>query len=73
MGTIGKLERYEGHLLNWYDVKTLTPLEPRYVSSVDSGNLLVPYGHWSMDGQANSETRPGWESFLKACGIPGKS
>ncbi|MFN2274801.1 MAG: GH36-type glycosyl hydrolase domain-containing protein [Anaerolineales bacterium] len=38
--TIGKLERHEGHLLNWYDIKTLTPLEPRYVSMVDSGNLL---------------------------------
>ncbi len=38
--TIGKLERYEGHLLNWYDIKTLVPLEPRYVSMVDSGNLL---------------------------------
>jgi len=46
--TIGKLERYEGHLLNWYDVKTLTPLEPRYVSAVDSGTCWVPYGHWSM-------------------------
>ena len=40
METIGRLERYEGHLLNWYDIKTLIPLEPRYVSSVDSGNLL---------------------------------
>jgi cyclic beta-1,2-glucan glucanotransferase len=40
METIGRLDRYEGHLLNWYDIKTLTPLEPRYVSSVDSGNLL---------------------------------
>ncbi len=40
METIGKLDRYEGHLLNWYDIETLTPLEPRYVSMVDSGNLL---------------------------------
>ena len=40
MATIGKLERYEGHLLNWYDIQTLAPLEPRYVSAVDSGNLL---------------------------------
>ena len=40
METIGKLERYEGHLLNWYDIQTLAPLEPRYVSTVDSGNLL---------------------------------
>jgi cyclic beta-1,2-glucan synthetase len=40
METIGELERYEGHLLNWYDIQTLAPLEPRYVSTVDSGNLL---------------------------------
>ena len=40
MGTIDRLERYQGHLLNWYDIRTLAPLEPRYVSSVDSGNLL---------------------------------
>ena len=47
METIDKLERYEGHLLNWYDVQTLTPLEPRYVSAVDSGNLLGAL--WSLE------------------------
>jgi len=40
MATIGRLEKHQGHLLNWYDIQTLTPLEPRYVSTVDSGNLL---------------------------------
>ena len=40
MATIDRLEQYEGHLLNWYDIETLVPLEPRYVSTVDSGNLL---------------------------------
>ncbi|HLD43816.1 MAG TPA: glycosyl transferase, partial [bacterium] len=39
-GTLNQLERYEGHLLNWYDIQTLTPLNPRYVSTVDSGNFL---------------------------------
>ncbi len=38
--TISKLDRHKGHLLNWYDIQTLLPLEPRYVSAVDSGNLL---------------------------------
>ncbi len=37
--TIEGLERHEGHLLNWYDTQTLAPLLPRYVSTVDSGNL----------------------------------
>lgn len=36
-----RLERYRGHLLNWYDTRSLTPLEPRYVSTVDSGNLAA--------------------------------
>lgn len=40
MATIGRLEHYKGHLLNWYDIQTLVSLEPRYVSTVDSGNLL---------------------------------
>ncbi len=35
------LEHYRGHLLNWYDTQTLTPLPPRYVSTVDSGNLAA--------------------------------
>ncbi len=41
LDVIGRLEHYRGHLLNWYDTRTLRPLAPRYVSSVDSGNLLA--------------------------------
>ncbi|HEX5632435.1 MAG TPA: glucoamylase family protein [Gemmatimonadales bacterium] len=37
--TMEGLERFNGHLLNWYDTTTLAPLPPRYVSTVDSGNL----------------------------------
>jgi cyclic beta-1,2-glucan synthetase len=36
-----KLEHYRGHLLNWYDTQTLSPLPPHYVSTVDSGNLAA--------------------------------
>ena len=36
---VESLESYEGHLLNWYDTIDLAPLSPRYVSTVDSGNL----------------------------------
>ena len=39
LGTVERLERYRGHLYNWYDTRTLAPLPPLYVSSVDSGNL----------------------------------
>ena len=37
--TVEGLERLEGHLYNWYDTVSLAPLDPRYVSTVDSGNL----------------------------------
>ncbi len=37
--TVEALESHEGHLLNWYDTRSLSPLLPRYVSTVDSGNL----------------------------------
>jgi cyclic beta-1,2-glucan synthetase len=39
--TMDRLEHYRGHLLNWYDSQTLAPLPPRYVSTVDSGNLAA--------------------------------
>jgi len=39
-GTLDRLERYRGHFFNWYDTRTLQPLLPRYVSTVDSGNLV---------------------------------
>ncbi len=40
-GSLLRLERYQGHWLNWYSTKDLAPLLPRYVSTVDSGNLAA--------------------------------
>jgi cyclic beta-1,2-glucan synthetase len=37
--TLLDLPRYRGHFYNWYDTRTLSPLAPPYVSTVDSGNL----------------------------------
>jgi cellobiose phosphorylase len=39
--TMEKLERYRGHFYNWYDTRTLKPLQPLYVSTVDNGNLAA--------------------------------
>lgn len=39
LSSMQKLERYRGHFYNWYDTRSLQPLLPHYVSSVDSGNL----------------------------------
>jgi cellobiose phosphorylase len=39
LATMQRLERHRGHFYNWYETRTLKPLLPLYVSSVDSGNL----------------------------------
>jgi len=39
LATMSRLELCHGHFYNWYDTRTLHPLDPKYVSSVDSGNL----------------------------------
>jgi len=41
LSTMESLERYRGHFYNWYDTQTRLPLAPRYVSTVDSGNLAA--------------------------------
>ena len=40
LDTITKMQKWNGHLYNWYDIKTLEPLNPKYVSTVDSGNFV---------------------------------
>ncbi|MGI8836691.1 MAG: GH36-type glycosyl hydrolase domain-containing protein [Pyrinomonadaceae bacterium] len=37
--TVAKLKKFHGHLFNWYETTTLEPLQPQYISTVDSGNL----------------------------------
>ncbi|WP_243392723.1 GH36-type glycosyl hydrolase domain-containing protein [Kinneretia aquatilis] len=49
LDSLAALERHRGHWLNWYDTETGTALLPRYVSTVDSGNLC---GHLLAVAQA---------------------
>jgi hypothetical protein len=46
LASMQSLPRHFGHFLNWYDNITLAPLEPQFVSSVDSGNLAASL--WSL-------------------------
>ena len=39
LNTVEKLEHYLGHFYNWYDTRTLKPMVPLYISTVDNGNL----------------------------------
>lgn len=60
--TLERLATHRGHLYNWYDTRTLVPLEPRYISTVDSGNLsghliAVRWACLQLDGQPMSSSR----------------
>ena len=41
LNTLSRLGKVRGHLLNWYDIRTLLPMEPQFISSVDSGNFAA--------------------------------
>ncbi|MFD0694173.1 GH36-type glycosyl hydrolase domain-containing protein [Paenibacillus sp. GCM10027628] len=41
IGTIERLDKWNGHLYNWYDTQSLGVLPPAYVSTVDSGNFVA--------------------------------
>jgi cyclic beta-1,2-glucan synthetase len=58
--TLLSLERHQGHFLNWYNTATLAPLHPRYVSTVDSGNLagaLIALAQGLLEIERNPQTR----------------
>ncbi len=40
VNTLMMLEKFNGHLYNWYDTVSLVPLPPKYISTVDSGNFV---------------------------------
>ena len=40
LSTVERLSKWNGHLYNWYNIKTLEPLKPNYISTVDSGNFI---------------------------------
>jgi cyclic beta-1,2-glucan synthetase len=59
--TMQRLERFRGHFYNWYDTRRCEPLEPKYISSVDSGNLaghLIALAH-AAEEMAACPRQPG--------------
>lgn len=43
VNVIEKLPKWNGHLYNWYNIKTLEIMLPNFVSSVDSANLVASF------------------------------
>jgi cyclic beta-1,2-glucan synthetase len=73
LGTVSSLKKHRGHVLNWYDTRTLEALAPFFVSSVDSGNLLASL--WTLQqGCLDCLQRPvlqpslaeGWLDYVRA-------
>ncbi len=68
LGTVESLERHEGHLLNWYDTQNLAPLTPRYVSTVDSGNLAGALVALAQGCRGLIPGHPEWADRLASLG-----
>lgn len=71
--SMNTLERFKGHFYNWYDTRSLSPLHPRYVSTVDSGNLAghlltLRQGLLALPGQPLISKRL-WQGCSTTAGI----
>ncbi|MGH7838806.1 MAG: glucoamylase family protein, partial [Candidatus Binataceae bacterium] len=66
--TMNRLERFRGHFYNWYETRDLRPLDPKYVSSVDSGNLaghLIAFGNACREIINRPLTNSSWRSGIE--------
>jgi cyclic beta-1,2-glucan synthetase len=66
LATMARLQRFRGHFYNWYDTVDLRPLEPHYVSTVDSGNLaghLIALAN-ACAGWRQGAGHPAWRAGL---------
>ena len=66
LATMARLQRFRGHFYNWYDTVDLRPLEPHYVSTVDSGNLaghLIALAN-ACAGWRQGTVHPAWRAGL---------
>ncbi len=68
LAAMDRLERFRGHFYNWYDTQDLRALEPKYISSVDSGNLaghLIALGNACAEMATAPAFNPRWVEGLK--------
>ncbi len=71
--SIAKLDRFKGHLYNWYDIEALKATSPQYVSTVDSANFLIALiavrqGLLSVANEPIIRTKD-IEGLLDLCGV----
>ncbi|HEX2995574.1 MAG TPA: hypothetical protein VHP14_12160, partial [Anaerolineales bacterium] len=74
LDSMDKLERVRGHFLNWYDTRSFSPLPPRYISTVDSGNLAACLIALRVGCQDIAQTPViRWDGFLDTLGMLAQS
>ena len=66
LASVSALRKHRGHLFNWYDTRTLQPLAPLFISSVDSGNLLASL--WTLQQGCRERLR---KPLLQSCLLEG--
>ena len=64
VNTVYELPKWNGHLYNWYNIKTKEPLIPRYISTVDSGNL-VGYMYTAKSFLTEIKEEPELDAIIK--------
>jgi cyclic beta-1,2-glucan synthetase len=62
LASVSGMPKCRGHLFNWYDTRTLEPLAPLFVSSVDSGNLVASL--WTLQQGCREQLR---KPLLQSC------
>jgi hypothetical protein len=61
---IQRMPKHRGHLLNWYNIETAESAGPRFVSTVDSGNLAAAL--WTLKQAAlKLASEPGWSKGIE--------
>ena len=70
LDTLEAMPKFRGHLYNWYDLRSLAPLEPPYVSTVDSGNLLACLIALAGAAEEAGETALAARADALAAGMP---
>lgn len=66
--TLERMPRFQGHFYNWYDTRSLRPLKPEYISTVDSGNLCAGLlcVSQALEGQGRWELKERVDALMAA-------
>ena len=65
--TIEKVKKYKGHLYNWYNTRTLEIMQPKFISTVDSGNFLCCIVALAEGLESYTDENPKLREITKKC------